>query len=94
MFNRGKVDLYGAFFWQNPIQKELKHLRIAGLGELDRFANQLFLFAFKQGVSEERGSVARARLPSAVSFGERSAARSLLNRRREVVIRTHRDTPY
>jgi hypothetical protein len=39
MFNRGKVDLYRAFFRQNPIQKELEHLRIAGLGELDPFAN-------------------------------------------------------
>ena len=60
MFNRRKVDLYRAFFRQNPIQKELEHLRIAGLGELDPFANQLLLFALKQGVSQESGSVARA----------------------------------
>jgi hypothetical protein len=92
MFNRGKVDLYQPFFWQNPIQKELEHLRITGLGELDPFANQFLLFAFRQGVSQESGSVARAYLPSTVSFGERPTARPLPNRERDVGIRSHRDT--
>jgi len=46
MFNCGKVDLYKPFFWQNPIQKELEHLNITGLGELDSFADQFLLFAF------------------------------------------------
>jgi hypothetical protein len=63
----------------NPIQKELEHLRITGLGELDPFANQFLLFAFRQGVSQERGSVARAYLPSTVSFGEWPTARPLPN---------------
>jgi hypothetical protein len=93
MFNRRKVDLYKPFFRQNPIQKELEHLSITGLGELDPFANQFLLLAFKQGVSQESGSVARTYLPSTVSFGERSTARPLPNREREVAIRSHRDTP-
>jgi hypothetical protein len=93
MFNCGKVDIYKPFFWQNPVQKELEHLSITGLGELDPFANQFLLLAFRQGVSQESGSVARTYLPSTVSFGERSTARPLPNRERELAIRTHRDTP-
>ena len=52
-------------------------MSITGLGELDPSANQFLLLAFRQGVSQESGSVARTYLPSTVSFGERSTARPL-----------------
>jgi hypothetical protein len=66
----GKSNPYRPIPWENPLQTELEHLRIAALGELDSLADKLNFLAAQQSLGEQRGLVSRPGLPTAVSLGE------------------------
>ena len=71
---RGKSSLIARSRGRNSTEQELEHHDVAGLGEVDGFAHQLFYLAVDQRGRDDRRAIFGSAFSPGIAVGEWTAA--------------------